>query len=80
VVEFAQVVAPAAAAYLGFIESAAAAGVAGGRVYDAIIANVVAASGADVLLTFNVRDFLGLPGGVEIRAPGTPLAPNPGLR
>ena len=45
-------------------------GIAGGRIYDAVIAHSVRQAGATVLLTWNVRDFLLVaPPGLDIREP-----------
>ena len=50
-------------------------GVAGGRVYDAVIAHTAAQAGATVMLTWNEKDFLAVaPPGLEIRRPGGPPA------
>lgn len=43
-----------------FLEHAAADGVAGGRIYDAHIAEIAQGSGADVVVTDNRRDFVAL--------------------
>jgi predicted nucleic acid-binding protein len=47
----------------------AAAGTGGGRTYDALIAEQVAAAGADVLLTLNPRHFEPPPAGVTVVEP-----------
>lgn len=45
-------------------------GGSGGSVYDAVIAQSVARAGANVLFTWNVKDFLRVaPPGLEVRAP-----------
>jgi predicted nucleic acid-binding protein len=49
-----------AAAYLSILRGAPARGVAGGRIYDAIIAQCAIESRASCLLTFNARHFLPL--------------------
>lgn len=55
--------------YLELLATAAASGIAGGRTYDALIAASARAANADVLLTFNVRDFAGLVPGLDVHAP-----------
>lgn len=55
--------------YWSLLESAVDSGVAGGRIFDAVIAATAVAAKADVLLTFNVRDFRGLVDGIELRVP-----------
>ncbi len=57
--------------YLGFLERSVVRGVAGGRIYDALIMATAKDSGADVLITLNRRHFDGLEGGVEVREPGS---------
>ena len=42
------------AQYLEFLDSSATAGIAGGRIYDAMIATTARAANADVLLAYNV--------------------------
>jgi predicted nucleic acid-binding protein len=43
---------------------------AGGKIYDAVVAQATARAGASVLLTWNVRDFVAVaPHGLEIRTP-----------
>lgn len=69
-VERGEVVGLDAPAYWPAVERAAAAGVSGGRVYDALIAETARAAGAEVLLTFNVRHFAGIAGGMAIVEPG----------
>lgn len=49
-------------AYLDVLRRAVREGVAGGRVYDAVIAACARAAAVDTLLTFNVRDFTPLVG------------------
>lgn len=56
--------------YLALIERCAERGIAGGRIYDAIIATTAIGAGASVLLTFNERDFTGLVPGLEVVVPG----------
>jgi len=52
------------------IRSASTLGIGGGRVYDAAIAAVIAEAGAIVLVTWNVRHFLGCsPAGLQIVHP-----------
>jgi predicted nucleic acid-binding protein len=45
-------------AYVAMLQQAATDRVAGGRIYDAVIAACAMSGGADTLLTFNERDFL----------------------
>jgi predicted nucleic acid-binding protein len=56
--------------YVALVGSAAVAGIAGGRIYDAVIAASARAANADVILTFNVRDFEGISAGMQVRRPG----------
>ena len=52
------------------LDELAARSLGGGLVYDAIIADCCLQAGAQVLLTWNVRDFLRVaPAGLEIRQP-----------
>ncbi len=52
------------------IEEVRLGGGSGGSVYDAVIAQSVARAGANVLFTWNVKDFLRVaPPGLEVRAP-----------
>jgi len=52
------------------LRSAASLGIGGGRVYDAAIATAVAESGATVLVTWNVKHFLGFsPPSLAVRDP-----------
>jgi predicted nucleic acid-binding protein len=60
--------------YVDLLSALAASGVAGGRTYDAVIAATARAAGADVLLTFNVRDFAGLAADIEVMAPARGLS------
>lgn len=57
--------------YRRLIDSAPARGIAGGRIYVAVILACAVSARVDVLLTFNARDFasLSLPG-IEIVVPG----------
>jgi len=55
--------------YLPVLESAVAAGISGGRIYDALIAEAARLGKADVLLTFNLRHFAGLPHSPSALAP-----------
>lgn len=64
------VVAPEANDYAAFISGQAARGVAGGRVYDGLIAHTADHSGVDVLMTFNVRHFQVLTVRAEVSTPG----------
>jgi predicted nucleic acid-binding protein len=44
--------------------------IGGGRIHDALIAACTLAAGANVLLTWNVKDFLAVaPQGLEVRQP-----------
>ena len=52
------------------LQSLAALGLGGGRVYDAAIAHCAAAAGATVLFTWNTKHFASIaPPGLEIREP-----------
>lgn len=55
--------------YVELLAKLAASGIAGGRTYDAVIAATARAADADVILTFNARDFAGLSDGIDVRAP-----------
>ncbi len=56
----------------------ASTGLAGGKVYDAIIAHSTFQTGANVLLTWNVKDFLLVaPSGLEVLTPTEYLARAP---
>lgn len=68
--ERATVAALPGADYVTALMSFAERGIAGGRIYDAIIATTAIVAGASVLLTFNERDFAGLVPGLEIVVPG----------
>ncbi|MBA4181198.1 MAG: VapC toxin family PIN domain ribonuclease [Anaerolinea sp.] len=57
--------------YADLLAELAASGIAGGRTYDAVIAATARAAGADVILTFNVRDFAGIADDMEVRAPAS---------
>ena len=48
--------------YLALLRDAAQRGIAGGTIYDAVIAACARKAGVDVLLTFNERHFLPLAG------------------
>ena len=69
-VDFGELLSPGPAQYLEFLDSCAAAGVAGGRIYDAIIIESDRAANADVLLTYNLRDFAVVARGLELHVPG----------
>lgn len=56
--------------YLGLIRRAVSHGIAGGRIYDAVIAETARVARAELLLTFNTRHFAGLVPEVEVREPG----------
>ena len=59
-----------AAGYLELLRGAPRRGIAGGRVYDAVIAACAERAGVDTLLTFNVAHFRPLlPVTVEVLAP-----------
>jgi predicted nucleic acid-binding protein len=49
------------------LESFANRGMYGGRIYDAVIAHAARKAGAEAILTFNVRDFLGE--GLQVLSP-----------
>ena len=52
------------------IRSSASLGVAGGRIYDAVIAAAVVGAGASVLVTWNMKHFLGYaPSGLQVVQP-----------
>jgi predicted nucleic acid-binding protein len=59
-VDRAEVVAPDTATYLELLRQAPAQSVAGGRIYDAVVAASARQGRATTLLTFNERHFLGL--------------------
>lgn len=63
------VVALSSERYLELLSTVGAAGLPGGRVYDAVIAACAREAKADVLLTFNVRDFTGLVPGLDVCEP-----------
>jgi hypothetical protein len=65
----AKVVSIGGAAHGRLLARLAAAGTGGGRTYDALIAEQVAAAGADVLLTLNPRHFEPPPAGVTVVEP-----------
>ena len=65
-----EVVEMPAGSFLDVIERAVKAGVTGGRIYDALIAETARASGAELLLTFKTRHFAGLAGDMAIVEPG----------
>lgn len=44
-------------------------GAAGGPTYDAFIINILAEAGADVIVTFNAREFRGLAGDLRVAEP-----------
>ena len=66
----AEVVGIPAGSFLNLIEGAMTTRVTGGRIYDALIAEAARVSGAEVLLTFNVRHFAGIAGNMSIVEPG----------
>ena len=73
----ATVVALAGDAYLDLLRRAAEGGIAGGRIYDAVIAACGLAAGADALLTFNDRHFLPFAGqGMAIVVPSVAAPPS----
>ena len=55
--------------YVSVVRALAAAGVAGGRTYDALIAESALRARATTLLTFNPRDFDPPPAGVTVVVP-----------
>jgi predicted nucleic acid-binding protein len=63
------VVALEAASYKALVSGAPVRSIAGGRTYDAVIANCAVLAGANVILTFNERHFRGLAEGIEIVTP-----------
>ena len=65
----ARVTALSARDYVRLIANLAGSGMAGGRTYDAIIADCARRAGADTLMTFNPRHFDPAPPGVEIIVP-----------
>jgi predicted nucleic acid-binding protein len=67
-----EVVALAPADYMGFLHRQQSAGIAGGRIYDALIAETARGAGAEVLLTFNTRHFEGFEG-LEVDVPSSTL-------
>ncbi len=58
-------------AYLPLLREASEARVSGGRIHDMLIAAVSVAAGADVLLTFNTRDFVELGFDLDVCEPST---------
>lgn len=67
------VVTLSASAHVRLLGRLAAAGISGGRTYDAVIAECASQGRADVLLTFNPRHFEPAPRGVQVVVP-TPQA------
>ena len=64
-----------AAHRLAMLQAAAADGTAGGRIYDAHIAEIARAAGASVIVTDNRRHFLAaLRHGIRVDTPGEFLA------
>jgi len=63
--------------YVELIEELAARGIAGGAVYDGLIAKAASLADVDVLLTFNVTNFqrVSVPGKPHIASPETVKAP-----
>ncbi len=53
--------------YLRVLEESAAAGIAGGTVYDALLGACAVKAGARFLYTWNIKDFLRLPAAVSAR-------------
>jgi predicted nucleic acid-binding protein len=68
-VEKGTVVALAPGQYMEVLWDAARSAIAGGRIYDAVIAATARAANADAILTFNVRDFAGLAAGIAVLEP-----------
>jgi hypothetical protein len=57
---------------LEFLRGAAADGIAGGRIYDAVIAGCARRGGVDAVLTFNERDYASLAShGIALVIPST---------
>lgn len=59
-----------AAGYRSLLGAAPGLAVAGGRIYDAVIARCAVRAGAATILTFNERHFRGLAKDVEVVIPG----------
>jgi predicted nucleic acid-binding protein len=64
-----EVVALPAEEYPSLVERCAASGLRGGRVYDALIGATAEAGRAEVILTFNSRDFLQVTDDLDVREP-----------
>lgn len=47
--------------YLQMLEASAAAGLAGGAIYDSILGHCATKAGAEIIYTWNTKDFLRLP-------------------
>jgi predicted nucleic acid-binding protein len=54
----------------GLLRSLPGAGIAGGSSYDALVAACARKAKADVILTWNVRDFERVAEGLDVAAPG----------
>ena len=68
--ERAEIVALETDAYFPFLRQAAQSGVAGGRIYDAVIAACAVRAKVDTVVTFNRRDFRPLlPDSIEVVVP-----------
>lgn len=59
---------------LALIDGLAGAGVAGGRVYDALHARTAAKAGAKTIVTWNEKHFVGLERGLEAMSPEKAMA------
>jgi predicted nucleic acid-binding protein len=53
--------------YLQMLEASAAAGLAGGAIYDAILGHCALKAGAETIYTWNTKDFLRLPAAIAGR-------------
>lgn len=56
--------------YAELIRNAPSRGIAGGRVYDALIPATAVKAGASAILTLNARDFAELEPGLAVLVPG----------
>ncbi|RPJ53280.1 MAG: hypothetical protein EHM23_31265 [Acidobacteria bacterium] len=60
------------ASYRALLRGAPKEKIAGGRVYDAVIAECASSAGVDEILTFNDKDFAGFDKGFRVVVPGQP--------
>ncbi|RPJ50164.1 MAG: PIN domain-containing protein [Acidobacteria bacterium] len=60
------------ASYRALLRGAPKEEIAGGRVYDAVIAECASSAGVDEILTFNDKDFAGFDKGFKVVVPGQP--------